>query len=125
LSFPGFQLLAVILFFRRLVYKFTESFCVWILKYNNANSWHFVMAICVTLRLGISALTACMPLHTHPRAHTYTFTLNSNKTYRFKRGRLFPEDWFIARNMSLIKGYIFLLNEVPLHGRIIVFVLWQ
>lgn len=72
LSFPGFQLLAVILFFRRLVYKFTKSFCVWILKYNNANSWHFVLAICVTLRLGISALTACMPLHTHARARALT-----------------------------------------------------
>jgi len=38
LSFPGFQLLAMILFFRRLVYKFTKSFWVSILKYNNANS---------------------------------------------------------------------------------------
>jgi len=38
LSFPGFQLVAMILFFRRLVYKFTKRFWVAILKYNNANS---------------------------------------------------------------------------------------
>jgi hypothetical protein len=44
---------------------------------------------------------------THARTRTYTFTRNSNKTYRFKRGARFPEDWFIARNMSLIKVYIF------------------
>jgi hypothetical protein len=38
LSFPGFQLLATILFFKRLVYKFTKPFWVSIMKYNNANS---------------------------------------------------------------------------------------
>jgi hypothetical protein len=43
----------------------------------------------------------------HARTRTYTFTRNSNRTYRFKRGALFPEDWFIARNTSLIKLYIF------------------
>ena len=67
LSFPGFQLLAMILFFRRLVYKFTVSFWVSVMKCNNANFWHFVLALCITVRLGISDSTACMPLRTHAR----------------------------------------------------------
>ena len=43
----------------------------------------------------------------HARTRTYTFTRNSNRTQLFKTGALFLEDWFIARNMSLIKVYIF------------------
>lgn len=70
LSFPGFRLLALILFFRRHVNEFSKSVWVSVLKYNSANSWHFVMDICVTLRQGIWALTACMPLRAHARALT-------------------------------------------------------